>query len=510
MGTTDTSGKIIPLNELIERVERLRAEGKTVVQSHGVFDLIHPGIVQHLEAAKEQGDVLVVTIVRDRDVRRGPGRPIFPEALRTRNVAALEMVDLVTLVDDSPPYQCVREIKPDLFAKGQTYMSRDREIHRKIFDEERELHFGATRLLETQGISFSSSSIINNFLDIYPEETKSFLRHFKERHSFDEIRRRLDDLRGLKVLLIGDGIIDEYHYCASMGVSAKSPLVVNRYLTHEVFAGGAFAIANHLAGICDEVHLVSLLGEADSREEFVRQTLKPNVRTTFYNRPDGPTVIKRRYLNQYLNQKLFEVNYLNDQYIGGDLEGRIIGDLATLLPAYDLVLVSDFGHGFITGRIIDTIQAGARKLAVNTQNNGANSGFNMITKYRRPYLVCLDETELRLAAQDKYTDIDTVARRMYETIGVKNLIVTLGKRGSLALAGAESVRTPIFSSKVVDTVGAGDAYFSFTAPCLAMGLPLDLVGFIGNAVGALAVQIVGNRKPVEKHELLEFIQGLLK
>ncbi len=93
---------------------------------------------------------------------------------------------------------------------------------------------------------------------------------------------------------------------------------------------------------------------------------------------------------------------------------------------------------------------------------------------------------------------------------MENLIVTLGKRGSLALAGAESVRTPIFSSKVVDTVGAGDAYFSFTAPCLAMGLPLDLVGFIGNAVGALAVQIVGNRKPVEKHELLEFIQGLLK
>ncbi len=84
MGTTDTSDKIVPLNELIERVERLRAEGKTVVQSHGVFDIIHPGIVQHLQAAREQGDVLVVTIIRDRDVRRGPGRPIFPEALRSR------------------------------------------------------------------------------------------------------------------------------------------------------------------------------------------------------------------------------------------------------------------------------------------------------------------------------------------------------------------------------------------------------------------------------------------
>jgi rfaE bifunctional protein kinase chain/domain len=510
MGTAETSGKIIPLNELVERVERLHLEGKTVVQSHGVFDIIHPGIVQHLQAAKEQGDVLVVTIIRDRAVRRGPGRPIFPESLRAGNVAALGMVDLVTLVDDSPPYQCVREIKPDLFAKGQTYMDRDREIHRKIFEEERELYFGATRLLETQGISFSASSIINNFLDIYPEETKSFLGRFKEGHSFDEIRRMIDEARRLKVLLVGDGIVDEYHYCASMGVSAKSPLVVNRYLSHEVFAGGAFAIANHLAGICDEVHLVSLLGGADSREEFVRATLKPNVRPTFYSRPDGPTVIKKRYLNQYLNQKLFEINFLNDQYIGGELEERIAAELAALVPGYDLVLVSDFGHGFITRRIIDTIQGVARKLAVNTQTNGANSGYNMITKYRKPYLVCLDETELRLAAQDKFADIETVARRMYAKVGVENLIVTLGKRGSLALSRTEAVRTPIFSSKVVDTVGAGDAYFSFTAPCLAMGHPLDLVGFIGNAVGALAVQIVGNRKPVEKHELLEFIHGLLK
>ncbi|MBI5100339.1 MAG: hypothetical protein HZB33_00670 [Nitrospirae bacterium] len=71
-------------------------------------------------------------------------------------------------------------------------------------------------------------------------------------------------------------------------------------------------------------------------------------------------------------------------------------------------------------------------------------------------------------------------------------------------------RTPIFSSKVVDTIGAGDAFFAFTAPCFSNGLPMDMVSFIGNAVGALAVQIVGNKKPVEKYELLEFIDAILK
>jgi sugar/nucleoside kinase (ribokinase family) len=62
----------------------------------------------------------------------------------------------------------------------------------------------------------------------------------------------------------------------------------------------------------------------------------------------------------------------------------------------------------------------------------------------------------------------------------------------------------------VDTIGAGDAFFSFTAPCFAQGLPLDMISFIGNAVGALAVQIIGNKKPVEKYELFEFINTILK
>ncbi|MCK5617247.1 adenylyltransferase/cytidyltransferase family protein, partial [Candidatus Pacearchaeota archaeon] len=80
--------KILLLDELIEKVESLKKEGKVVVQSHGIFDLVHPGIVSHLNSAKKQGDALVVTVIRDKDVHRGPGRPIFPENLRAETVAS--------------------------------------------------------------------------------------------------------------------------------------------------------------------------------------------------------------------------------------------------------------------------------------------------------------------------------------------------------------------------------------------------------------------------------------
>lgn len=340
--------KIVPFMELVEKVEALKAEGRKVVQVQGVFDLIHPGMIMHLDSAREMGDVLVVTVVMDKDVRRGPGRPVFPEDLRLQNVAALGQVDYVCLVDDEKPYGSVQILKPDVFAKGQMPMDRDKETHRKIFEKERELFQGKTKVMETEGFAFSSTGFLSRFLDIYPDDTREFLKQFFARHPYNDIADSLHNLEKLKVLLVGDGIIDEYHYCHPMGKAAKSNLVVNKYIDHEVFAGGAFAIANHAAGVCGQVDMVTLLGREDSREQYVRDNLKPNVTPTFFFRPDGPTVIKTRFVHQYLNQKLFEVNYINDVYIEGELEQEIIDHLARVTPEYDLVLVSDFGHGFVT------------------------------------------------------------------------------------------------------------------------------------------------------------------
>lgn len=503
--------KILSLDELIRVVEGLKTRGEIVVQSHGVFDIIHPGMITHLKSAKKQGDVLVVTIIKDKDVRRGPGRPIFMEELRAENVASLQYVDYICIVDDEVPFECVKRIKPDVFAKGQSQKERDEKIHKKIFEEERELYFGKSRIYETSGFSFSASQIINNFLDIYPEETKNFLMKFQEKYSFDDIAEQINSLKKLKVLLIGDGIIDEYHYCDPLGKSAKANIVVNRYLSHEVFAGGAFAVANHIAGLCDDIRLVTLLGDNDSREDFALDNLKPNIKTKFFYRNDGPTIVKKRYFNQYLNQKLFEINFLNTQYINGDLESSITEYIKSQIPFYDFVLIADFGHGFITNNIIKGIEADSRKIIVNTQTNAANAGFNMVTKYSNPFYVCLDEPEVRIAAQERYGNIENVAIKVKSSINADYLIVTLGKKGSIGINKENGInRTPIFSTKTIDTVGAGDAFFAFTAPCFARGLPLDLVSFVGNAAGAIAVQIVGNKKAVEKYELLEFIHALLK
>ena len=497
------------LDEMAALVSRLKAEGKRVVQSHGVFDLIHPGIIRHLEDAKRQGDVLVVTVIRDKDVKHGQGRPVFSEELRLRNVLSLVMVDYACVVEDAIPFECVKRIAPTTFTLGHESKERSRILTEKLYLKGSEFYLGQTRVCHTQG--FGSSSVEDLVLSLYPRDSLNFLKTFKQDYSTRRINETLDSLRDLKVLIIGDGIVDEYCYCTPMGKATKAPLIVNKFLSTELFLGGAFAVANHVSSICDNVSLLTLLGEKQPREAFIEQNMRPNVTPRFFCREGGTTTLKKRFVAEtsQATHKLFEINYLDDEDISGPLEDEIVAFLRESLPRYDLVMVSDFGHGLITKRVIQEIEQGARLLAVNTQTNAANTGFNLITKYSRPRFICLDEDEARLALRNKHADIETVGKKLLEHMGADTLIVTLGKRGSMGIDRQDTIeRTPIFSSRVVDTVGAGDAYFSYAAPCFAKGCPLGMVTFIGNVVSALAVQIVCNRKPVEKEELREYVKML--
>ena len=95
MRARDARDKVRTLDQLSEIAAAARAGGQTVVLAHGVFDLVHMGHVRHLEAARREGDVLIVTVTADAFVNKGPGRPIFPELMRAEMLGALEYVDWV-------------------------------------------------------------------------------------------------------------------------------------------------------------------------------------------------------------------------------------------------------------------------------------------------------------------------------------------------------------------------------------------------------------------------------
>ena len=105
---------------LAEFVRQARAAGRRIVFTNGVFDLLHPGHVRYLQAARAHGDLLIVGLNSDASVRRnkGPERPINPEHERAEVLAAIACVDAVSIFDDETPADIIRRVQPDVLVKG--------------------------------------------------------------------------------------------------------------------------------------------------------------------------------------------------------------------------------------------------------------------------------------------------------------------------------------------------------------------------------------------------------
>ncbi|MCK9573827.1 MAG: PfkB family carbohydrate kinase [Candidatus Omnitrophica bacterium] len=509
---TKAFAKIKTIDELSKTFSAARKRGKKIVHCHGVFDLLHPGHIKHFQAAKKKGDILVVTLTKDEFVNRGPGRPIFGERLRAESIAALECVDFVAINKWLTAVETIKKLKPHFYVKGGEYAKKDDDVTGKIYEEEEAIKSVGGALHFTDEVTFSSTALINAFFSPYPEEAKEFFSSFKKRYTNKNILDSLKSLKDVKVLVIGDIIIDEYHYCSGMGKSQKDNIIATKYNSEEVFAGGALAAANHVAGFCNDVTLLSCIGTKNDYMNFIVNHLKPNIKTIFHYCKDVHTVVKRRFVDPAFLSKLFEICYLEDTgHISDSIEKEIANCLDSLIKKFDMVIVTDFGHGLITPKIVKILCDKANFLAINVQTNSANIGFNLITKFFRADYICIDEPEIRLACHDKFSNLEKLITGVSEKLSCEKMIITRGHKGALVYSRKDGFsHIPVFSKEVLDRIGAGDAFFSITAPCVYKDNPIESVGFIGNAVGAMKVMIVGNRSSVEPGPLGKYITTLLK
>ena len=275
----------------------------------------------------------------------------------------------------------------------------------------------------------------------------------------------LDTVKDFKVLMVGDAIMDEYIYVRPIGKAVKENALSSIKGKTEQFFGGVWAAANHVRNFCEKVDV--LCGKK--------------------------TMWNTRLVDDVYLRKLFVIHELRD-----NLE-RI--DPVTI-GMYDLVIVCDFGHGTLTEDLIAKLSKEARYLAVNTQTNATNYGFNLITKYRRADFVVLDELEARLAAHDRDSPLEDVILKL----GFKNIIVTRGARGAMGFDGAFE-RQDAVAEKVTDTMGSGDAFLAVASPYAAAGCSMKNLLRIGNAAGAIKCGIVGHRSSVTKEALMAKLNG---
>lgn len=499
------------IEELAEILAEHRKNGKKIVLCHGCFDLLHIGHIRYMEQARQMGDILAVTITPDQYVDKGPNRPAFSETLRAEGVSSLHCVDYVAINNWPTAEETLRLLKPDIYVKGSDFNGPESDPTGKLAKEEMVVKEINAEIAFTEDMVFSSTNLINRFLSSFPHDTQQYLKLFKSRYSQEDIIGLLDRMASLKVLIVGDTILDDYHYCETLGVSSKDPALALHYESNDLFAGGVLAVANHVANFTDKVRLLTVLGEKDSHENFIRSKLNPKIEPHFAIQDNAPTIIKRRFIEGYSLNKMFEVYIMDDSGLSGIKEEQFCETIRKEIADYDLVLAADFGHGAIGPNTREMLINESPFLAVNTQANAGNRGFHTISRYNSAEYVSISEGEIQLDFRDMEGDIKPMMRETGKRLGCRQLAVTTGKRGCVVLGrDGRMVEVPALVQKVVDRVGSGDAFFSITSLAAFLEAPPELVAFIGNVIGGLAVEILGNQKAISRMNVEKFVTSLLK
>lgn len=502
--------KIKSLEEIAQNLKPARADKLKIVHCHGVFDLLHIGHIRHFQQAKKLGDILVVTITPDQHVNKGPHRPVFNQELRAEAIAALDSVDYVAINNWPTAIEAIELLQPHFYVKGSEHDLDGKGYTDTLSREEAAIKAVGGQLVFTDDINFSSSNLINRYLPVFPKAVSDYLADFSSRYPTDEILYYLENAQKLKVLVVGETIIDEYVYCQTIGKSGKEPVLAAQYLEREKFAGGVLAVANHVVAFTPQTGLLTCLGVQDSHEDFICEKLDPRIERSFLFMDNAPTILKRRYVESYPFQKLFEL-YMMDEDANVAQSNALCAKLEELLPRYDLVIVTDYGHGMLSPEAIQLLSEKASFLAVNTQVNAGNHGFNTVSKYPRADYVCISEKELRLEARSQHADLREIVLKVADKLTCEKMVITRGSQGCLCYNQAEGFfDVPALSIRVVDRVGAGDTVFAVTSMCVAQKAPMEVVGFIGNIVGAQAVAVMANREPIERRALYGYIESLMK
>ncbi|HEY3245094.1 MAG TPA: PfkB family carbohydrate kinase [Phycisphaerae bacterium] len=505
--------KLVPLENLKQIVERERAAHRSIVQCHGCFDIVHPGHIRYLEFARRQGDLLIVSLTGDAEISKGAERPYIPQELRAENLAALEFVDYV-YIDPHPTAETLLEIiRPDVYVKGREY---EHSTDPGFLRERQKIESYGGRVIFSSGeIVFSSSQLIES-LPRSAALDAGRLALLCRRHEIDRaaLLDTLERCRGLRVIVIGDVVLDRYVFCDALDVASESPMLSLAKLEERSYIGGAAIVARHVAAMGAQAVLLSAVADdeasAQVRSVLQREAVEAHLLTC---RPR--LVEKTRYVVD--DTKVLKVETADQVPLDSTTERQCARLLEEQAAAADAIIFCDFGYGMITAGLMQRVLEGLRRrVRIITADVSGTRG-NLL-HFRHADLLCPTERELRATLHDFEEGLSSVAWSLLAQTQARHLFVTLEKRGLVAFdrrgedprspewsARLRSEHLPSFADRVLDRLGCGDALLAIATLALAAGAPLIHAAYLGNAAAAIEIARLGNI-PIDAAALRDWIK----
>jgi rfaE bifunctional protein kinase chain/domain len=319
-------------------------------------------------------------------------------------------------------------------------------------------------------------------------------------------------LQDLKILVIGEAIIDKYVFCEALGKSGKEPHLVLRDLREEVYPGGVIAIARHISDFCKKITILSMLGQKKEYEKYIKKSLTKNIQSRFLYKSKSSTIVKKRYIEYITNNKILGIYTLNDELLNKKDESIFEKMILKEIKEHDVAIVSDYGHGLITKKLAKLLCKSSKFLALNVQANASNTGYHSIQKYKNVDCIVMNEMELRHELRDKNEKLEILTKKLAKKINIRNLIVTRGNNGAILYSSVDEkyFYCPAFASKVVDKIGAGDSMMSIMSILIKSNFKNIISLFLGSLAGAISVSEMSNKVPIKKTKLLKYFNHILR
>lgn len=481
--------------------ERARAAEHIVFVS-GNFNVVHPGHLRLLRFAKQCGDFLVVGVNADRD----SSLTLLPEHLRLEGVQSTSWVNYAFILKNDPE-EFIRCLKPKFVVKGQEH---ENQFNPELAAVE---SYGGRLLFSSGEISFSSLDLLRdefknlNFLTIVKP------KDFPKRHGFNipDLQAVVQRMKGLRVVVIGETIVDEYITCDPLGMSQEDPTIAVTPIAKDRFVGGAGIVAAHARGFGAEVQFFSVVGK-DETAGFVTDCLKDqSVDAHLYVDESRPSIRKERFRAH--GKTLLRVNHFRQHPIARDIQKKILRDLNEISKDAKLLIFSDFNYGCLPPPLVDEIIALCQsKNIMMVADSQASSQIGYVSRFHDAFLLTPTEREARISVGDFNAGLVVLAEMLQAKARAKNVLLTLGSEGLLIHTEVSSSdpwhtdRLPAMNTAPKDVSGAGDSLLTCASMALAAGADIWQAAYLGSIAAACQLSRIGNI-PLTASELLREIKS---
>jgi len=480
--------------DILKEVREVAPPGTRVVFVSGNFNVVHPGHLRLLQFARECGDFLVVGV----NEKSSPGAKLSEE-MRLEGVRAISLVNYSFILRE-PAETFIAKLKPEVVVKGKEFETR--------FNAEQQVveSYGGKLLFGSGEVRFSSLDLLRRE---YFETNLSTIQKpsdFADRHGFTipDLKRHLPLFNGMRVVVVGDLIVDEYINCEPLGMSQEDPTIVVAPLESKKFVGGAGIVAAHTRGLGADVSFFSIVG-ADETAWFASRTLEQHdVKSTLIKDTSRPTTLKQRYRAE--GKTMLRVSHLRQHDAPPEVAAQLRAAIEGCIRNTDLLIFSDFNYGCLPQHLVeDIIELGEKHKVTMVADSQASSQLGDVCRFVGMRLVTPTEREARLAVRDWNSGLAVLAELVRQKANAGNVVITLGAEGVLVHAlnavSWETDKLPAFNMAPKDPAGAGDCFFACASMALCAGVDIWQSVYLGSLAAACQTARVGNT-PLTQHELI--------